>query len=235
MKNKNLRIYAAIWAICLALFNVAAFVAPSEIGGASKFGVSFWVAYGVITAAFIGHLLSAVFAFRADRPVRFFYRIPLLTVSGAGIVLTLIAGGVFVALPALPDWIGIIVCAALLAFDAIAVLKASAAAQIVGTLDETVAKQTRRMRDLTDRAEGILRDASEETRETAQKVYDALRFSDPVSSDATADADASVTRQLAEFADAVRENDAELSRQLADALLVLIEERNRICKREKKR
>ena len=234
MKKRNLLIYGVVWALCLAVLNLAAFLSPNEIGGESKFGATFWVAYGVVTAAFIGHLICAVVAFRAKSPVRFFYRIPLLLVSYGGIVATLIAGAVFVSIPALPDWIAIVVSVAVLAFDAIAVLQSVAVADAVSDLDDAITENTFKMRELIADAEDLLHTVPEECRETAKRVYEALRYSDPVSAPGTEEAEDRIATQFYAFRDSALEGDHELAPRLADALFGLIEDRNRLCKQEKK-
>lgn len=234
MKKRNLLIYGVVWALCLAVLNLAAFLSPNEIGGQSKYGATFWVSYGVVTAAFIGHLICAVVAFRAKNPTRFFYRVPLLLVSYGGIVATLIAGAVFVSIPSLPDWIAIVVSVAVLAFDAIAVLQSCAVAAAVSDLDDAITANTFRMRELIADAEDLLHTVPEECREPAKRVYEALRYSDPVSAEGTAEAEDRIATQFYAFRDAALEGDHELAPRLADALFGLIDERNRLCKQEKK-
>ena len=142
--KKSIGVYSVIWAICLAVFNVIVFVTPNEIGGVSKFTASFWVGYVFITVAFIGQLVCAFFALKAENIKKMFYRIPMISISYTGLILMLIAGGIFMAIPTLPEWIGIIVCAIILAFNAIAVIKATAAAEVVGGIDEKLDIQIKR-------------------------------------------------------------------------------------------
>ena len=232
MKKRNLLIYGVVWALCLAVLNLAAFLSPNEIGGESKFGATFWVAYGVVTAAFIGHLICAVVAFRAKSPVRFFYRIKGEAYTlGSG---TLIVGAVFVSIPALPDWIAIVVSVAVLAFDAIAVMQSVAVADAVSDLDDAITENTFKMRELIADAEDLLHTVPEECRETAKRVYEALRYSDPVSAPGTEEAEDRIATQFYAFRDSALEGDHELAPRLADALFGLIEDRNRLCKQEKK-
>ena len=126
--KKSFKIYSLIWAICLAVFNVITFVTPNEIGGVSKFSGSFWVGYIFITIAFLGQLACAFVAFKAENLKKFFYNIPLFSISYGGLVAMLIVGSVFMAIPTLPEWVAIIVCVVIVAFNLIAMIKATAAA-----------------------------------------------------------------------------------------------------------
>ena len=113
--KKTFGFFSIIWAIFLALFNVIVFVTPNEAGGMTKFGGAFWVGYIFITIAFIGQLVCAFFAFKPSDKQKVFYNIPLVTISYAGLIVMLIAGTACMAIPNLPNWIGIIVCAIALA------------------------------------------------------------------------------------------------------------------------
>ena len=229
--KKSFKIYSLIWAICLAVFNVITFVTPNEIGGVSKFSGSFWVGYIFITIAFIGQLACAFFAFKADNLKKLFYKIPLISVSFTGLVLMLIAGSVFMAVPALPEWIGIIVCVLILAFSTIAVIKATAAAELVSGIDEKVKTQTFFIKSLATDAQGLMTSAkSDELRAEAKKVYEAIRYSDPMSNIALSELNTQIERQFNTFAEAVKADDAELAKETSDALVELIETRNQKCK-----
>lgn len=229
--KKSIGVYSVIWAICLAVFNVIVFVTPNEIGGVSKFTASFWVGYVFITVAFIGQLVCAFFALKAENIKKMFYRIPMISISYTGLILMLIAGGIFMAIPTLPEWIGIIVCAIILAFNAIAVIKATAAAEVVGGIDEKVKTQTFFVKSLAADAQSLMASAkSDELRTEAKKVYEAIRYSDPMANDALAELDIQIKRQFNAFSDAVKAEDDELAKETADALAEIIERRNQECK-----
>lgn len=229
--KKSFKIYSLIWAICFAVFNVITFVTPNEIGGVSKFSGSFWVGYIFITIAFVGQLACAFVAFKAENLKKFFYNIPLLSISYGGLVAMLIVGSVFMAIPVLPEWIAIIVCVIILAFNAIAIIKATAAADIVSGIDEKIKVQTFFIKSLSVDAQGLVTSAkSDELRAEAKKVYEAIRYSDPMATPALSDLDAQIERQFNAFSDAIKSDDAELTKETAAALVEMVERRNQKCK-----
>ena len=229
--KKSFKIYALTWAICLTVFNVITFVTPNEIGGVSKFSGSFWIGYIFITVAFLGQLACAFVAFKAENLKKFFYNIPLLSISYGGLVAMLIVGSVFMAIPVLPEWIGIIVCVVILAFNAIAIIKATAAADIVSGIDEKIKTQTFFIKSLSVDAQSLMTSAkTDELREEAKKVYEAIRYSDPMANAALSDLDTQIERQFNAFSDAVKSDDAELAKETADALIEMIDKRNQKCK-----
>lgn len=229
--KKSFKIYSLIWAICLVVFNVVVFVTPSEIGGVSKFSGSFWVGYIFITIAFLGQLACAFIAFKAENLKKFFYNIPLLSISYGGLVTMLIIGSVFMAVPVLPEWIGIIVCVIILAFNAIAIIKATAAADIVSSIDDKIKTQTFFIKSLSFEAQSLMISAkTDELRAETKKVYEAIRYSDPMANAALSDLDAQIERQFNAFSDAIKDDDAELAKETADALIEMVERRNQKCK-----
>ena len=229
--KKSFKIYSLIWAICLAVFNVITFVTPNEIGGVSKFNGSFWVGYVFITIAFIGQLTCAFVAFKAENLKKFFYNIPLLSISYGGLVAMLIVGSIFMAVPVLPEWIAIIVCVIILAFNAIAIIKATAAADIVSGIDEKIKTQTFFIKSLSGDAQSLMTSAkSDELRVEAKKVYEAIRYSDPMANAALSDLDAQIEKQFNAFSDAIKADDADLAKETADALVEIVESRNQKCK-----
>ena len=229
--KKSFKIYSLIWAICFAVFNVITFVTPNEIGGVSKFSGLFWVGYIFITIAFVGQLACAFVAFKAENLKKFFYNIPLLSISYGGLVAMLIVGSVFMAIPVLPEWIGIIVCVVILAFNAIAIIKATAVADIVSGIDEKIKVQTFFIKSLSVDAQSLMTSAkTDELRAEAKKVYEAIRYSDPMANAALSDLDTQIERQFNAFSDAVKADDAELAKETAYAIVEMVERRNQKCK-----
>ena len=229
--KKKFGLYSIVWLLCLAVFNVIAFVTPNKIGELSKFSGSFWIGYIFITVAFLDQLVCAFFAFRAKDLKKFFYRLPLISVSYGGLVAMLIVGSIFMAIPVLPEWIAIIVCVIILAFNTIAIIKATAAADIVSGIDEKIKAQTFFIKSLSVDAQSLMTSAkSDELRAETKKVYEAIRYSDPMANAALSDLDAQIEKQFNAFSDAVKADDAELAKETADELLEMVERRNQKCK-----
>lgn len=229
--KKGFQRYAAAWAVLLVLFNLICFVTPAEWYGFNKFGGSFWAGYVVITLAFIGQLVCAQKAFRAENAKKFFYNLPLITVSYTGLILTLVFGGACMAVPDLPNWLGAIIGAVVLAFTAVAVIKASAAAEIVEGVDEKVKTKTQVIKTLTVDAEALVNRAkSAEAKAACKKVYEALRYSDPMSNGALSEIEGKIAARIDELKAAVTADDTGKIKTAAEELMLLIKERNAKCK-----
>ena len=232
MKNsKNISLYAVVWVILVALFNAIVFITPSEYNGVDKFTDTFWIGYALITIAFVGQLVCAIFGLKDDNITKVFYNIPLLRVSIAGLVVSVIAGAVLMAIPTIESWIAAIVCLVILGFVAIATIKAEAAGNIVEEIDQKIKAQTFFIKNLTVDAQNLLARANTpETKAVVNKVYEAIRYSDPMSNDNLNDIEGRIGYEFRAFEMAVKNGDEAVINSQADELLILINNRNNKCK-----
>ena len=140
--------YLLIWALTFIVYNVIIFaVLPNSytIAGAeySKFGGAFWIGYIGITIAFIGNLaVSMLFFSRSENAAKAFLNFPLLNISWGALITTFIAGTIIMAIQAIPNWVGTIICILILFFYAIAVITATSAADAVEAVEEKVKTRT---------------------------------------------------------------------------------------------
>lgn len=228
--KKTFRNYFGIWAILLALFNVIAFVSVGW-GGQEKYTAAFWIGYIGITLTFVGQLVCARKVFQEENLQKFFYKIPLLRISCYGAILSFVLGGVSMLISPLPYWVGAILCAIVLAITAIAVLMADTACELIEEVDEKVKAQTAFIRLLTVDAENLLsRAKTEKVKAACKKVYEAARYSDPMSSDALLSIEGKISAQMEVLTKAVAEGNDEQIAVAAEEVTLLIGDRNRKCK-----
>lgn len=234
--KKNFKFYALIWVILLAVWCAVVFlVRPIIPGYVIDYDARFWIAFVFIVAAFIGNLVCAYFAFKAENLKKMFLNLPLITVSWSALIAMLVVGSGLMLIPNCPAWIAAIVCIVVLAFNAIAVIKAVWATDTVNKVDEKVEAQTSYIKNLTVDAESILsRAKSEPVKAECKKVYEAVRYSDPMSNDALSVIEAKITVKMDEFASAVGADDAEKAKEIADETVILVGDRNKKCKLLKK-
>lgn len=229
--KKSFKTYAIAWAVMFVLFNVICFATPNETEEYIKFGGAFWSGYAFIVIAFIGQLLCAHKAFKAENITKFFYNLPIIAISFTGLILTLIFGGACMIIPGLPNWVGIIVCMMILAFCAVSVIKAGAAAEVVEQIDKKTAEKTSFIKSMTVKCENITALAkSDDVKKECKKVCEAVRYSDPVSADELAETEAEIERKLDEFKNAVEDDNADKVNALAGDVVALVGDRNRMCK-----
>lgn len=230
--KKHFKSYAVIWAILLALFNLVVFLARPVLPGYEvRYDARFWLAWGFVLAAFVGNLVCAYFAFKAESLTKMFYNLPLITVSQGGLIATLVAGCACMLIPNCPAWVAVILCALIPGLTAVAVVKAGWAADAVERIDEKVALQTSFIKNLTVEAQSVLaRAKSDGVKKECKKVYEAVRYSDPMSNEALSVIEAKITVKLDELSSAVGADDMEKAKEIADEIVILIGDRNKKCK-----
>ena len=228
--KKRFNLYIIAWAVLLALFNVIAFVSVGFIGE-EKYTASFWIGYIFITVAFIGQLICSYMAFKADSTKKLFYNISLIRTSYIGLVVSFVVGGLCMVISPLPYWVGVIVCAIVLVANVFSVVKAVAAIDEIESVDRKIKTQTFFIKSLTVDADTLMASAkSEAVKSECRKVYEAIRYSDPMSNDALASVEGQITVKFAEFSEAVKANDAEKIAEAANEVIILVGDRNKKCR-----
>ena len=131
----------------------------------------------------------------------------------------------------LPYWVGAILCATVFAINIIAVMKATVAINEVERIDEKVGTQTAFIKTLIVDAESLVaRAKSETTKSECKKVYEVIRYSDPMSHAELATIESDISHQFGLLVDAVKADDAEKVLDIATDICILINDRNKKCK-----
>lgn len=225
--------YSVVWFISLVIFNVITFVTATALD--NDFNAGFWIGYIFITAVFLLHLACNVYAFVKNDLKRTFYHLPLASISYTCLIIMLIVGGVSMAVSANKPWVAMVVCAVILAFNIIALVKATAAAALVSDVDARVAGETALIHKLTNEARAVVLSTNNDALQTeAKRIYEALRYSDPTDHEDLAELNWQIKGGLNAFSAAVKKEDGDLAAAEAQNLLALLESRNMQLKASKK-
>lgn len=228
--KKGIKFYAPCWAIVLIVFNVITFSVPITVN-VNKFTLSFWIGYTFITLMFIAQLVCSILFFKQDSKEKKFLNIPIISLSYTALLVSMIVGAVAMAVPFVPYWVGIIIDVLIVAFYAIAIISSKAAADTIENIDNKVNVQTFFIKSLTVDAESLLpRAKSDETKAVAKKVYEAIRYSDPMSNEALSSVESQITIKFNEFSNAVLEDNKPTAEAIGNELVILVDERNKKCK-----
>lgn len=219
--------FLIIWAICFTLYNVIVFVVPNENYGTE----SFWIGYALITVALVGNLACSFIALNSKTDAKLFNNIPLITTSIVETVVSSIAGAVFIAVPGIKSWAVVVVSAVILAISAIVSVIAKSTADTVSDIDDKIKSKTSFIKGITLDAELLMSSAgNDEIKAEIKKVYEAFRFSDPMSSDALNDVEDRIQNQFNLLQEVVITENTEKVSQVSKDLLNLIDYRNKKCK-----
>lgn len=228
--GKNFKYYVGIWCAVVALFNVIIFILPREIMGESAFGESFWVAYIFMMLGFVGQLVIAWLALKGDGQ-RLFYRWSLLSTSITLLIVMLVWGIISMVVPGLSIGICVMIDLIIVILGAIMLLRAQMATSAVEEIDRTIKTKTFFIKSLTVDVDSLLaRITNIEMKEDVKKVYEAVRYSDPMSDDNLSGIETEISLRFAELSKAVMENDSATVKGKSAEIMILLNERNKKCK-----
>ena len=229
--RKNFKYYVFCWFILVLLFHIIVLLIPDEVVRMNKFNGTFWVSYGWILLAFIGQLLCAYLTFKEENKQKIFYNLPLITISYFATLISVVLGAIFMVVPSLPSYLGAIACVLVLGLNTISVIKAKVAADMVGFIENKVQNSTHFIKSLTIDMENLKEQAmSDPIKAEVKKVYEAVRYSDPISNDALADLESQIVEKYDVLTQAVAQGNLGMVQAVAGEMIILINNRNKKCK-----
>lgn len=234
--NKYFKYYLSTWVILLAIFNSFVFLIPWQ-NLTPETTQAFWLGYGLITASYIGHLIVSYLVFKENKLQKIFYKIPMLRTSGANLILSvglglaIIFGTLSMVIPNFPIAIGFVICFATLGLNVIALLRAHFTSEEISRIDDDIKERTFYIKALTVDAERLIgRAKSDEVKAECKKVYEAVRYSDPMSTDELKSIEKQISAEFSLFSDAVLSDDKDAVSNISTELKNLISDRNKKCK-----
>lgn len=225
MKKDTIRaIVVAV--IALALYNLIAFVIPFAHTAA------FWVSYGFTMAAFpvVAAAIYIAFIKNSDAKSRF-YGFPIARIGLIYGAAQLIVSLVVMALAQwAPWWIPTLLYAIGMGVTIIGLISAEAVVDEIHTQDGKLKDNTVMMRTLQSKISQI---AAQTDDAAIKALAEEFRYSDPVSNNAIADAEADLAAAVDQLQAAFVDGDKEAVVQLCRKATALLAERNRLCKLNK--
>ena len=229
--RKNFKYYVFCWFILVLLFHIIVLLIPNEVVRMNKFNGTFWVSYGGILLAFIVQLLCAYFTFKEENKQKISYNLPLITISYFATLISVVLGAIFMVIPSLPNYLGAIACVLVLGLNTISVIKAKAAADMVGFIENKVQNNTHFIKSLTVDMENLKEQAmTDPIKAEVKKIYEAVRYSDPISNDALADLESQIVEKYDALTQAVAQGNLGMVQAVAGEMIILINNRNKKCK-----
>ena len=197
----------------------------------TRYTAEFYTSLAIILIGYAYAVFVTLMAFKkGDTSEKTFYGIPVVYNGITTFIVVLIASALFMILN-LPIITMVIITALVLAISVIGLVKTTVARDVIEATGEKVKQQTVFIRLLTADAEHLMSTAkTTEIKANTKKVYEAIRYSDPMSNDALADVETKIQYQFNAFTNAVKNEDAELVESMSAELLDLIDARNKKCK-----
>lgn len=219
MKKNSSKYYIAL-GIIFALFNVVAFVVPTDKTS------TFWFAYAFTVIAFAVQIPLWITAFSKKETLKSkFLGVPVIYVGFTYLAVQLISFAVFMAIPTLPVWSAVIVCAIILALSVLSVIGGQAGVKEINRIDEKIKVKRAFVQFLQLDVEAIAEaEADAEVKAELNKLAEAVRFSDPMSHEMLAELEARINAKVEELKSADNKSD------LIKEINMLLFERNKKCK-----
>ena len=222
MKKDTLRA-AIVAAVIFVLYNIIAFVIPFVHTGA------FWLSYIFTLVSFVVAAVSVYIAFaRKDDAKSRFYGFPIARIGVVYGIAQVVVSVVVMALSALiPWWIPLVVYAVGLGAAVIGLIGAEAIVEEIETQDVKLKDNTAMMRALQSKISQL---AAQSEDAAIQALAEEIRYSDPVSCEQIADAEADLVAVVDQLQAAYIDGEQEAMAQLCRKAMALLAERNRLCK-----
>ncbi len=228
MSKNKLRFYVAI-AIIFVVLTVIAFALPLAKTA------TFWISYVFAVIALAVQIYAYPKAFEGESVKSKFYGFPIARITTiyliAQLALSLICmlTGKWV-----PVWIPLILSVVMLGAAAVGFIAAEGMRDEVERQDVVHKANVGTIRALQSKAVFVASQCEDaDTKKALDAFAEALRFSDPVSSDALADIEENLTGLVEELGNAVMDKDYSAAQSLCTKASTLLADRNRMCKLNK--
>ena len=227
MRN-NWKRYILVLIIAALLYSLLTFILPFERNAV------FYIAYGCAMLLILAQLLVAWRAFGdRQKAASFIYGIPMVRV-GWILAAVQLAGGIVLMLLArlLPVLYAVLAEGIFLGTATILLVINDAQKETLTSQDERLKERTQTMHQLQAYAEQMVEE-NQQLLPMLRKLSREMRFSDPVSSEATAQGEEMLKQSMEDLKAALdNENEQQAAAACREALRVL-SERNRICRQNK--
>ena len=224
--NKDTIRGSVVLGVLLVLYILIAFLIPFV------HTATFWVSFifTLISFAVVAASIYIAFIRNPDAKSRF-YGFPIAKIGVIYGAVQLIASMVFMALAAVsPAWVAVLVYAIALGVTVIGLISVETVVEEIHVQDAKLKKDVALMRGLQSKVNQL----SAQSDDTVLKALaDEFRYSDPVSSEALAEAEADLSAVVDELQAAFVDGDKDAAAQLCRKASALLAERNRLCKLNK--
>lgn len=199
-----------------------------------KYDAAFFIG---LLIALVGFVMALVAVLKVDIETKkkTFLRLSVFTTAYTVSVLSALFAVLYMfILPMffdVPVWLGAVFIVLIVAFGVTSFVKSNTAVAHVEEVEQKVKQKTFFIKALTVDADILVSKVENaEIKAICTKVYEAIRYSDPMSNDALATAELEIENHFKAFNEAALAGDVELAQTVSKTLLESIEARNKKCK-----
>lgn len=190
-----------------------------------------FAAAGIVIVGYIFSLISTLIAFKKKQDITStFFGIPA-SYSGIVTYILIIILSLLQLILKFNIAIACVIAALIFVVSVIKLFKICFAVDTIQNVDEKVKVQTLFIKTLTSDIQNLKLSAkSDIVKEECNRVYESIRYSDPMSTNKLADVESQIQNEFYALSDAVKNDDIDLVKNSADRIVTLIQERNSKCK-----
>lgn len=215
--------------VVAVVFAVVSFAVPFARN--ETYWIAFAFAWVSIVVAFGANLYVVLTAHSAKSVV---YRASISVISILYLIAAAVVSLVFMANSSLPSWILIVIQVVLLALCLLSLIGGAGGASMVESGEAATRASTSFIQSMRMQANGALPFArNDETRRALTGLSEKLRFTDPMSSPATEMVDQQIANSMARVNASLQSGDDAQVQAMCAQMLVLIDEREAICRSTK--
>lgn len=212
-----------VFAVTLVVFCAVTFAVPNEMLGVTRFDdIMLWVSFAVTAALLVADIIIAA-KLTNDYAEKTLLGLTKLTTAIVVLIASGVVGAVVLALPVIPALVSVGVSFVLTVYLLLAVKHTKPEEKSDAPDIKFITLLTADAETLVDRA------VTDEGRALAKKVYEEIRYSDPVGSPMLKDDEALIQAKYDQFKLALSDEKSDLDK-IAKDLQLLIKERNSKCK-----
>lgn len=230
MKKSNVRLGILV-ALLLLIYHLLVFSIPFEHNGV------FWLSYGFTLDAFVIAIVALVIAFRSGKDITSkFYGFPIAKIGVIYLGVQVVLCFVFMALSQhVQIWLGVLVYAVALAAAVVGLIATDTVRDHIQDQDVKLSNNTSVVRAAQSKLNQMMTQCEDQRAATAVKKFaEELRYSDPVSGPALIEIESDLSATIDDLQQAVVDGDTEAILALCKRGHLLLAERNRVCKLNKK-
>ncbi len=226
---KRIRNYSVSWILFVILFNIICFVTPNKINGHNKFTGAFWSGYIFIMLAFVINLVFSIYTFTSKNEREQEIHFPIMYVGIFELAIMVIAGGIIMLTPNVSNWIAIVVCYSVLVISGVLSLAMDTVGRNATDTNMSFNEKTAVWRLVKQDSNLLLRYvSSEDEKRLVNEIIEAIKYSDPVSSEMTIEIEEDIAYRLKKI-----QKQSAISNAEANEILTLIEKRKLLSQESK--
>jgi len=214
-----------ILAVAFVVFNIVAFAIPVSRGAV------FWIGYGFTLVAIIAAGAALFYALGREGLRSKFYGLALANVVYSYLAAQYALGVVEVRMPFMPAWLALVLNVLVLGGFLIGFVAVDAASEEIKRVDVKVGQKVFYIRSLQADVEALeTRAVSPALKKQLQGLVEAIRYSDPMSSEQLAVTENTIQIRVAQLQESVGGEDEAGALAIVADLMQLVADRNRRAK-----